>query len=258
MKRIETHLDIKTMPEVIKPFIRNVRIYNSSCSEAAQTYYIEGSVRAFLKISSGSKLYRESVMTEFFHCHGLAPAVLGYVTDNGQDYLLTEALTGEDGISGRHMEESYRLAEEFGNYLKLIHSLPVLDCPVKNRTAEMLLEAEGNITRQYCDREIIIESMDTASETFGKLKHLAQADTVIHGDYCLPNIIMQDYCLSGFVDLGNGGVGDSHYDLFWGIWTLKYNFQTDQYADTFVNAYGRDKVDWDRLELCRLLAGLTE
>ncbi len=258
MKRTETLLHIEILPAIIKPFIHNARIFDSSCSDAAHTYYIEGSVRSFLKVSSSGKLYRESILTEFFHSHGLAPAVLGYVSENDHDYLLTEALKGEDGISGKHKEDPYRLAEEFGSCLKLIHNLSPLDCLIKNRTAEMLLEAERNIARQYCDSELIPENVEKASKKFSELKHLAQADTVIHGDYCLPNIIMQDFSLSGFVDLGNGGVGDSHYDLFWGIWTLRYNLHTDKYKDTFIKAYGRDKIDWDRLELCRLLAGFTE
>jgi kanamycin kinase len=54
------------------------------------------------------------------------------------------------------------------------------------------------------------------------------------------------------------GVGDRHYDLFWGIWTLNYNLKTDKYKDIFLDAYGRSLIDFDRLELCRLLAGLTE
>ena len=38
----------------------------------------------------------------------------------------------------------------------------------------------------------------------------------LHGDYCLPNLIMRDFQLEGFIDLGYGGIGDLHYDLYWG------------------------------------------
>jgi kanamycin kinase len=69
---------------------------------------------------------------------------------------------------------------------------------------------------------------------------------------------MQDDKLTGFVDLGSGGVGDRHYDVFWGIWTLEYNLKTDIYKDAFLDAYGRQDFAPDRLELCRLLAGFTE
>jgi kanamycin kinase len=104
---------------------------------------------------------------------------------------------------------------------------------------------------------LIPEGKVKAWERMKKLQHLAHDDVVIHGDYCLPNIILKDYKLQGFVDLGYGGVGDRHWDLFWGIWTLKYNLKTDKYKNIFLDAYGRNEIDSERMELSRIIAGLT-
>lgn len=76
-----------------------------------------------------------------------------------------------------------------------------------------------------------------------------QTDTLLHGDYCLPNIILDNWKFSGFIDLDSGGVGDRHVDLFWGLWTLNYNLKTDKYSRRFVDAYGSDKVDIEKLRL---------
>jgi len=122
----------------------------------------------------------------------------------------------------------------------------------------MLQEATANAKRDFGDLKLIPEGVAKAYEKLLSLKTYAIDDVVLHGDYCLPNIIMQNYNLQGFVDLGTGGVGDRHYDLFWSIWTLNYNLKTDKYKDIFLDAYGRSAIDFDRLELCRLLAGLTE
>ena len=70
-----------------------------------------------------------------------------------------------------------------------------------------------------------------------------QSDSLLHGDYCLPNIILNDWNFSGFIDVGQGGPGDRHIDLFWGCWTLNFNLKTNQYFDRFLDAYGRDKVE---------------
>ena len=59
----------------------------------------------------------------------------------------------------------------------------------------------------------------------------------------MPNIILDNWKFSGFIDLDCAGVGDRHIDLFWGTCTLWFNLKTNQYYDRFLDAYGRDKVD---------------
>ena len=72
-------------------------------------------------------------------------------------------------------------------------------------------------------------------------------DALLHGDYCLPNIILDDWKFSGFIDVGNGGFGDRHIDVLWGIWTFNFNLGTFQYTDRFLDVYERDKVEPDML-----------
>ena len=84
---------------------------------------------------------------------------------------------------------------------------------------------------------------DEAYATVMQCRSLLQRDCLLHGDYCLPNILLDGWRFSGFIDLGNGGVGDRHIDLFWGVWTLQYNLKTPRYGSRFLDAYGRDKVD---------------
>lgn len=211
-----------------------------------------------MKVGVQGKLWREMKMTGFMQQHSLAPRVLEYISENGKDYLLTAALESEDGISEGHLSSPAKLARAMGEYLRLIHQLPTEGCPFPHRTSEMLAESEANIQRGYADLQIIPEDIAMAAAKLRSLQDRAQENVVIHGDYCLPNIIMRDFRLSGFVDLGTGGVGDRHYDLFWGIWTLEFNLGTDRYQDIFLDAYGRGDIDPERLELCRLLAGFTE
>jgi kanamycin kinase len=61
-------------------------------------------------------------------------------------------------------------------------------------------------------------------------------------------MLKDDFSLSGFIDLGNGGVGDRHIDIFWGRWTLLFNLGTDEYRDRFFDAYGRDKINFETLK----------
>ena len=91
--------------------------------------------------------------------------------------------------------------------------------------------------------------MKEAYDVFKDGKKLLEKNTLLHGDYCLPNILLNDWIFSGFIDLGNGGVGDRHIDLFWGAWTLNFNLGPDEFRERFFDAYGRDRVDEKMLKI---------
>lgn len=71
----------------------------------------------------------------------------------------------------------------------------------------------------------------------------AAAVALLHGDYCLPNILLDDWKFSGFIDLGGSGVGDRHIDIFWGVWTLFFNLKSNAYYERFLDTYGREAVE---------------
>ena len=83
-------------------------------------------------------------------------------------------------------------------------------------------------------------------------RHL-RPNALLHGDYCLPNVMLDNWRFAGFIDLGRAGVGDRHIDIFWGLWTLNYNLKTNMFYDRFLDVYGRDRV---QPELLRTVAAL--
>ena len=257
MKRTKTHIDVATIPPTLHPYLKGAEVYNSNCSETAHTFFIQGKENYYLKVNRAGSLSRESKMTMFLSSHNLSTNVVAYMSDEKHDYLLTEAIPGEDGISGEHLSDPKRLAITFGKSLRTLHSLPVGDCPFTDRTTEMFTDVENNIWKNKFEYGIVPEGLTEAVSKFTSMKHIIQNDVILHGDYCLPNIIMDHFELTGFIDLGYGGFGDRHYDLFWGTWTLNYNFKTNKYKNLFLDAYGRDVLDLDRLEVSRIIAGLN-
>jgi kanamycin kinase len=245
------------LPLALHDLLLDVKIYDSSCSASAQTYLVEGHGSFFLKIAALHSLAREETMYNFLAAQQLAPAALLYVQDAEKDYLITQALDGEDAIAPQHLQNPERLAQVFGQSLRKLHDLPTLGCPFPNRMAEMDAEISEKRHSSPGDLEILTEGKAAAWQKYQAMKHLAQSDAVLHGDYCLPNIVLKNFQLQGFIDIGYGGLGDRHYDLWWGIWTLWYNLKTHRYRDAFTEAYGREKIDLERLELGRLVAGLT-
>lgn len=56
-------------------------------------------------------------------------------------------------------------------------------------------------------------------------------ETLIHGDFCLPNILVRGENVVGFVDLLDAGIGDPWRDYAWCIWSLEYNLKTSNYTN---------------------------
>ena len=126
--------------------------------------------------------------------------------------------------------------------------------PVPNRTAEYLETARQNCYTGNYDSSLFPDNWGYASagEAWSVIEALGgslKADTLLHGDYCLPNIMLDNWRFSGFIDVAQGGVGDKHMDLFWGIWSLRFNLKTDAYRERFLDAYGRDQIDEEMLRL---------
>jgi aminoglycoside phosphotransferase len=126
------------------------------------------------------------------------PDVLGLFHAFRDDWLLTRAMPGMP-LSDRSLGwEPSRVAQQMGEILRDIHAVDAKGCPFGERRAGHVL---------------------------------------IHGDYCLPNVLVQDGRLSGLIDVGGAGLGDPQDDLAAGVWSLHYNYGPG-HAREFLDAYG--------------------
>ncbi len=65
-----------------------------------------------------------------------------------------------------------------------------------------------------------------------------KGDKFIHGDLCLPNIIINNNHVVGLIDLENSGLGDEWYDYSWALWSLIRNLKTDKYNNLLLKKLG--------------------
>lgn len=252
MKRTLICLDKDGYPEKFRELLDGAPIYDSSCSKAAKVIFIDRDDGYYLKCSDKGSLQKEALMTEYFNKKGLGAAVLEYLSDD-KDWLLTERVKGEDCTYADFIASPKRLCDTIATLLRELHETDHSGCPV-DHTKEYLFTVEENYKNGNYDPSLFFEnrrypSAEEAFKVISDNKHLFKNDTLLHGDYCLPNIMLNDWSFSGFIDLGNGGVGDRHVDLFWGAWTLNFNLKTDKYRNRFLDAYGRDKVEEDMLHI---------
>ena len=251
MERKRIQPDLNCVPAQFHPLFEDAVAYDSSCSAVARVLFIDKEDGYYLKSAPAGSLKREAVMTDWFHRKGLAAEVLAY-TQEKRDWLLTRRLPGEDCICKAYLEQPERLCDILGEQLRCLHELGGVDCPGKDKMDEYIALAETNYRSGSYDASQFPDSFGYASaeEAWQEIQrngHLLQRDTVLHGDYCLPNIMLHDWKFAGFIDVDHGGLGDRHIDLFWGAWSLGFNLKTDRYRQRFFDAYGRDQIELERL-----------
>lgn len=249
-------------PDEINAFIGNAKLYSSDGCSGANTVFIDKDNGYFIKTAKKDSLEKEQTMYHYFSRKGLSPEVITYINTD-KDYLVTRKCIGDDGTEQKYLLNPHKLSTVYGEVLRMLHEVDFFDCPYQNNNDQLL----SGIVRNYkkgtklknCVTEYIgVDDADDMYHIICQKKHLLKNDVLTHGDYCLPNIILDDFKLSGFIDLGSSGVGDRHYDLFSGLWTLNYNLKTNDYADVFLDAYGRNMIDFERLKLCGYINALTD
>lgn len=253
MERRPTTLDINHVPSVFHHMVRGAKVFDCSSSPEAKVFFLKKGGGYYLKIAPKGTLKKEAEMTTFFYEHQLGPEVFFYLCQD-QDWLLTRAAQGETCVEARYLKDPQRLCDTTATLLRRLHELSFAECPIQNRTADYIATADRNVHTVSDFHTTLppfldIPSQDAARRIVEENRHLLKADTLIHGDYCLPNILLDRWHFSAFIDVGNGGVGDRHIDLFWGIWSLGYNLKTWNYTDRFLDAYGREAIEPDMLRI---------
>ena len=251
MKRTFVEVSPENFPVPFRSLLEGARLFDSSCSQEARVWLIDREEGFFLKTAAGGSLEKEAVMTDFFHRKGLGAEVLGYIREE-RDWLLTRRVSGEDCLDPGYLADPKWLCDTTAELLRQLHDTDPTGCPV-DRTADYIAAAEQNFRIGHYDLTLFPDnwgyaSVEEAWETVCATAPFLRHDVLLHGDYCLPNIILKDRRLSGFIDLGNGGLGDRHIDLFWGIWSLQFNLKTDRWKDRFLDAYGRDRIEPELLD----------
>lgn len=247
MKRTRIRPELEAFPSEFRPFLEKGNVYDSSCSAAARVYYLEAEGGMYLKTAPSGTLKTETDLTRYFHGKDLATEVLAYRSLD-RDWLLTRKLPGEDCAFPEYLENPKRLCDTLAVLLRQLHDQDFTGCPVSDRCRTYRETAQRNHQAGKYDPNLFppdwgFASLEDAWAVVQEGSSALRSDTLIHGDYCLPNVMLDQWRFSGFLDLDCAGVGDRHIDLFWGVWTLFFNLKTNAYYDRFLDAYGREQVE---------------
>ena len=254
MKLKAACINISDYPEEISGFLEDAPVYDSSCSKEAQVLFIDKDGGYFVKKAPKETLKTESLMTDYMHSLGLSAEVLYYGSFESGDFLITRRIPGKDCTDRQYLSEPERLCDTTAMLLRALHEIEGRDCPVRDRVQTYADTVMKGLDGSSYEPDLFqgiweFPSFDEARRTAEEGLPLLKADVLLHGDYCLPNILLDDWKLTGYIDLGCGGIGDRHIDILWGIWTLRFNLGTNKYADRFMDAYGKEMIEPEMLRM---------
>ncbi|MFC5528725.1 APH(3') family aminoglycoside O-phosphotransferase [Cohnella yongneupensis] len=216
---------------------------------------------AYLKISPSewdTTLRSEMEALSWLSGKAPVPELLFYEQVNGMDYMLTSEVIGQDASREAHLSKPDQLVRLYAEGIKLLHSLPIEGCPLDQSLRHKLAEGERRVREGKVDEADLEEENEQRKpiDIYSQLleKRPTHEDLVFtHGDYCLPNIIIDGNRIAGFIDLGRAGVADRYQDIALAIRSLRHNYGSDRYKSAFIEAYGIGELDEDKVDYYILL-----
>lgn len=173
----------------------------------ALVWRLDGPSRLFVKV--GDALEREAEALAWLAGFDMgAPAIEAKgALDDGRAFLVTAAVPGRSGAEPWPESDRKTVVRAIGRFLARFHTLPVDRCPFRSETGP--------------DGDLVVG----------------------HGDYMLPNVILDPATLAvtGVIDVGALGVADRRRDVEDMVWSLTAGLNPqygEPYADVFRAAAG--------------------
>ena len=191
------------------------------------------------------------------------PEVYYYGEDAGRQFLYISGISGIDTSSDAARAQPLLAVRLLATGLRLIHSVDAHECPFDHRLDVTIEAVRQRIALGLIDEHDLSTGCQGRSvlAVFDEL--LATRPThedlvFVHGDYCLPNIMVsfQEQRVTGFVDWGDAGVADRHQDLALCQHSIKRNLGS-QWVEPFFAAYGLSDVDEGKVRFYKLLNEFT-
>lgn len=160
------------------------------------------------------------------------PKVICYEKDLEYQYLLMTRVTGRMSCDEYYLEHPQELLTVLAEAMKMLWSIDVSDCP-RNRDIDVeIKEAKYRVDNRLVDFDNVEPTTfgEGGFKDPGALLKWLEANrpdyepVLSHGDFCLPNIFIKDGRISGFIDLGDTGIGDKWRDIALCYRSLEHNF----------------------------------
>ena len=187
------------------------------------------------------------------------PQVLYFGVANSQQFMLISEIPGLSSHDEQFRSRPRRIVTLLAESLKMIHAVDITGCPFDQQIDALLATAHRRLITNQVDES----QFDTArqgrraSDLYAELlatRPIDGAPVFVHGDYCLPNVLVDpgSLTLTGFIDWGSAGASDRYFDLALAARSITYNLGAEWVAPFFA-AYGLAEIDHARITFFQTL-----
>lgn len=210
-----------------------------------------------MKRGSRQTLLPEAERLRWLQGKLLVPHLLDYRKVEDREILWMSAISGTHAADPTWEERLPDMVSAIAKGLKTVHSLDITNCPFDCRNSVRIEEARLHLENGWVDEADFDENRQgcSAAELFEQLQRTVPSNEDLvftHGDYCLPNILLDQKMNCGFIDWGRAGVADCYQDIALAVRSLTSDFG-EQWGDLFMECYGIDDADWNKMEFYQLL-----
>lgn len=220
-----------------------------------------------IKISDNpSGLYNVFVLCNMMARFGFSSNVVDYISTN-KDYLITEQI--EIPMALNVFKDFRELAKFMGLSLRRFHDVDWHEVKFLQNESEILQ------SKSQCIIDVAL-SHEKGLDFLGQYQHDMNyemmrkyikehqkdyiSDVMIHGDYNPRNVFTDGEGKIQLVDFADTCFGDRHYDIYFSMWTvalytgiISNQSLVSECEEIFLTAYGKDKIDCNRLKFCKKL-----
>ncbi|WP_199624865.1 aminoglycoside 3'-phosphotransferase [Paenibacillus alkalitolerans] len=258
---MEENVNHELPPEFINKFSED---QITLCWEnLARTYFIQSrnGTNKYLKIQPVGSIESIEVQAQkllWLKGKLSVPEVVDKGILGNYEYLLTLEIKGAPASDKCFQNDVDGVVKLVAQGLRTIHEVPIANCSFDNRLNNLMEMIRynymhGHINALKLNRNFGIENIDALLVDVEAFARKHKEDLVFtHGDYSMPNIMISDGRISGFIDLGNCGISDRYYDLAVAEKSIVLNYGSE-FIDMFYKYYGMNGVDRQRIRFFQII-----